>query len=98
MKRARTIENTGSDGSGKRHKCEIGRQISEMLKKSLALSLAKVGSIGARETVANILQVLQDDRPEIVDYFDLVDFQETVNSLDDCEDIAKAVLNEPVDQ
>lgn len=92
MKRARTIENTGSDGSGKRHKCEIGRQISEMLKKSLALSLAKVGRIGARETVAKILQVLQDD------YFDLVDFQETVNSLDDCEDIAKAVLNEPVDQ
>lgn len=56
-------------------------EVSEMLKKSLAVLLIRVRIESGQRTAEKILEVLRDE------YFDLTDFQNSVTTLEECERI-----------
>lgn len=85
------------DARNKRYKCSkweerIGSgtsagKVTEMLKKSLAVLLVRVGNESGPGTAEKILDVLRDE------YFDLDDFLQTVSNLKTCQQITKEIVD-----
>ena len=82
--RIHTSRKTGSSSIQPEH-CINSLRVSEMLRQSLAVALARVAMDSGEGTAEKIIEVLQDES------FDLKDFQQHVTSLKNCEDITRSV-------
>jgi len=81
-----TVSSNGVFKKSSRRNMEMKRR-RQLLQCSLALNLVKVGRDSGKDTVEDILNVLTDE------YFDLEDFMKTVKTVEDCEKVARSVMD-----